>query len=267
MTGNSPAFAGSVPEFYERYMRGAFFEPYAEDMAARVTTMSGPFLELACGTGVLTRQLLAHLPKDARLTATDLNPPMLAEARRRVAEDPRLVWAQADMTAVPFPDDGFGAVICQFGFMFPPDKATIFREARRILRPGGVLLFSVWDTLAANPANPVVLQALTGLFPSDPPRFLEVPFGFQDQSLIRGLMEEAGFTEIRMELVSKECRSSSARELALGLVRGTPLVGELVARGADMGRVEAVVTKALADFGGSAPCVSPMSALVVQARG
>lgn len=266
MTGNPPAFAGSVPEFYERYMRGPFFEPYAVDMASRVASLNGPFLELACGTGVLTRQLLARLPEDASLTATDLNPPMLAEAQRRVAEDPRLAWAQADMTALPFPDRGFGTVVCQFGFMFPPDKAAIFREARRMMRPGGTLLFSVWDTLEANPANPVVLRVLSGLCPADPPRFLEAPFGFNHPPRLRALLEEAGFARIHLEVVPKECRSSSARELALGLLRGTPLAGELAARGTDLERAEALVTEALADLGGAAPCVSPMSALVVQAR-
>ncbi len=265
MTGNPPAFAGSVPEFYERYMRAPFIEPYAEDMAARVARRTGPVLELACGTGILTRRLLERLGENARLTATDLNPPMLVEAQARVPPDPRLEWRQADMTALPFPDHGFETVVCQFGFMFPPDKAATFHEARRMLKPGGVLLFSVWDTLAANPANPVVLHALTDLFPADPPRFLEVPFGFNDQSLIRGLLEEAGFMDIRMEAVPKECRSPSARELALGLLRGTPLAGELATRGADLERAEALVAEALAAFGGAAPFVSPMSALVVEA--
>lgn len=265
MTGNPPAFAGSVPEFYERYMRAPFFEPYAEDMAARVAKRTGPFLELACGTGILTRRLLERLSKDARLTATDLNPPMLAEAQRRLAEDARLEWRPADMTALPFADHAFGTVVCQFGFMFPPDKAAIVREARRMLKPGGVLLFSVWDTLEANPANPVVLRVLSELSPSEPPRFLEAPFGFQDQTLIRGLLEAAGFGEIRMELVPKECRSPTARELALGLLRGTPVAGELATRGTDLERAEALVAEALAAFGGAAPFVSPMSALVVEA--
>lgn len=263
---DNAAFAGSVPEYYERHLRTAFFEPYAEDMAARVSGLPGPFLELACGTGILTRQLLARLPGNARLTATDLNPPMLAEAQRRVAADPRVEWRQADMTALPFQDGAFGTVICQFGFMFPPDKAAIFREVCRVLRPRGALLFSVWDSLEANPANPAVLRALSRLFPAEPPKFLEVPFGFHDEALIKRLMEAAGFAAIRIERVPKECRSPSAREFAVGLVRGTPLAGELAARRADLDQVEAAVEAALAELGGAAPFVSPQQALVAQAQ-
>ncbi len=263
--GNHAAFAGSVPEYYERHLRRVFFEPYAEDMAARVQGQPGPFLELACGTGILTRRLLERLPADARLTSTDLNPPMLAEAQRQVAADPRVEWGQADMTALPFEAGRFGTVVCQFGFMFPSDKAAIFREARRMLRPGGSLLFSVWDSLEENPANPAVLRALSRLLPDDPPKFLEVPFGFHDEALIRRLMEAAGFTAIRIERVAKECRSPSAREFAVGLVRGTPLVGELAARNADLEPMEAAVEAALEEVGGASPFVCPQQALVVQA--
>lgn len=116
------AFAGDIPEFYERHLRPVFFEPYARDLAGRVDPAAGPFLELACGTGVLTRHLLARLPEDASLLATDLNPPMLAEAQKRVAPDPRLSWRQADMGALPFADAAYGTVACQFGVMFPPTR-------------------------------------------------------------------------------------------------------------------------------------------------
>lgn len=264
--GDQPAaFAGSIPEFYERHLRHAFFEPYARDLAARVDPGSGPHLELACGTGVLTRQLVSRLAPDGSLTATDLNPPMLAEAQKRVAPDPRLQWRQADMTALPFGDAAFGTIACQFGMMFPPDKAAIYREARRVLRPGGRLLFSTWASLAENPMNLPVDEALGRLFPGDAPTFLSVPFGFHDADLIRGLLEAAGFTSIRITPLAFECRSPSAADFAIGFVRGTPLANDLLARGADLDTVEAEVTKGLAAVGGEAPFACPMKALVVEA--
>ena len=263
MTEANIAFAGSIPEFYERNLRPILFEPYAVDLAMRAVAFQGPVLELACGTGILTRQLLTSLPKELHLTATDLNPPMLEEAQRRVQQDPRLQWRQADMTALPFPDGAFGAVVCQFGFMFPPDKVALFREAHRVLHAGGVLLFNVWASLDENPANRTTLRALARLFPDNPPTFLDLPFGFHDETLIHHLMQEQGFTSIHIEPRSLECRSESAKDFATGLVRGTPLANDLQSRAADFDLVERTVAEALAELGGDAPFQSPMKALVV----
>lgn len=265
MADQPAAFAGSIPEFYERHLRHAFFEPYARDLAARLDPGAGPFLELACGTGVLTRQILARLSEMGSLVATDLNPPMLAEAQKRVAADPRLSWRQADMTALPFPDAAFGTVLCQFGMMFPPDKAAIYREVRRVLRPGGRLLFSTWASLEENPMNQPVNEALRAFFPDDPPAFLTVPFGFHDPALIRGLLEKAGFKAIEITPLAFECRSESAKGFAAGFVRGTPLANDLLARGADLAEVEAAVAVGLAELGGDTPFSCPMKAIVVEA--
>ena len=266
MADQPVAFAGSIPEFYERHLRPVLFEPYARDLAARLDPAAGPFLELACGTGVLTRQLLARLDGDAILLATDLNPPMLVEAQQRVAADPRLSWRQADMAALPFEDAAFRTVACQFGVMFPPDKAAVFREMRRVLWPKGQLLFNVWASLEENPANLPVNAALGRLFPGNAPTFLQIPFGFHDIALIRGLLEAARFTAIQVSPVALECRSASARDLAAGFVRGTPLANDLLARGADFTAVEAAVAAALAEAGGEAPFSCPMKAIVFQAE-
>ena len=263
---NQPAFAGTIPEFYERHMRPVFFEPYAEDLAARVDPAAGPHLELACGTGVLTRRLLARLGKDASLVATDLNPPMLAEAQRRVDPDPRLAWRQADMAALPFEDGAFGAVACQFGLMFPPDKAAAFREIRRVLRPGGAFHFNVWASLEENPSDLPVVEVLARLFPGNPPTFLATPFGFHDEALIRSLMEAADFSDVQVAHLTLECRGATAADVARGFVRGTPLSVDLAERGADFDAVEAAITAELIPVGGAAPFSCPMKALVVEGR-
>ena len=264
MTDSHTAFGGSIPAVYERILRPVLFEPYALDLAERAEPFGGALLELACGTGVLTRRLLERAGPEDVLTATDLNPPMLEEAKLRVGEDPRLEWHQADMTALPFEDESFTAVVCQFGFMFPPDKTAIFREARRVLRPGGSLLFNVWDSLEQNPANLRVLEALEECFPGNPPDFLKVPFGFHDVDHIRSLMDAEGFESLRVESLSHDCRCPSAAELAMGLVRGTPLFNDLQARGADLTAVQQAIATHLAAFGGAAPFSCPMKAFVIQ---
>src|SRR4051794_35328232 len=152
MAESSSVFAGSIPELYDRCLGPFLFQPYAEDLARRVAELaSGPVLEIACGTGILTRQLRARLAPDVRLLATDLNQPMIDQARARLADVSGIEWQQADSTALPFESASFGAVVGQFGLMFPPDKQAALREARRVMPAGGLLAFNVWDSLAHNP--------------------------------------------------------------------------------------------------------------------
>jgi ubiquinone/menaquinone biosynthesis C-methylase UbiE len=166
------AFSESVPENYDRYLGPMFFEPYAADIASRLEVRSGiRVLEIACGTGIVTRRLRERIPADGRLVATDLSPGMLARARANLAANAAIEWKEADAMALPFADASFDAVVCQFGLMFVPDKLGALREARRVLAPGGHLLCNVWDSLAENEyANIGHTVALT-MFESYPTRF------------------------------------------------------------------------------------------------
>ena len=166
------AFVGPIPELYDRYLGPMLFEPFALDLAGRFAGFEGALLETAAGTGRVTRALAQLAGPGATITATDLNEPMLARAAQIVLA-PNIRWRQADAQALPFDDESFDAVVCQFGVMFFPDKAAGFREARRVLKPRGQFVFNVWDSLAANTITRVVVAAVASLFPDDPPRFLE----------------------------------------------------------------------------------------------
>ena len=125
--------------------------------------------------------------------ATDLNQPMLNHAMTRQAHDGRMQWRQADALALPFEDQSFDAVACQFGVMFFPDKVQGYKEARRVLKPGGHFLFNVWDRISENEFADVVTQALAAVFPHDPPRFLaRTPHGYHDVERIRAELECRG---------------------------------------------------------------------------
>jgi ubiquinone/menaquinone biosynthesis C-methylase UbiE len=145
-------FAGTIPEHYDSGLGPVIFVPYADDLCARIAerVRSGRLLEIACGTGLLTSRLDAALPRAVEVTATDLNEGMLDYARSRVPPSDRLVWQVADAAALPFSAESFDALACQFGLMFVPDKATAFREARRVLRPHGLFFFNVWSRLDEN---------------------------------------------------------------------------------------------------------------------
>jgi SAM-dependent methyltransferase len=237
------------------------FVPYARDLAARAAALRpARVLETAAGTGIVTAALAAALP-DAEIVATDLNQAMLDVAAARGL--PRTVRFQAaDALALPFDDAGFDLVVCQFGAMFFPDRVGAWREAKRVLKPGGRLLFSVWDRLALNPVSEILGDAVAALFPDDPPDFYRrVPFGYHDAGRIEADLRAAGFADIHIETVSLSSRVD-ASAAAIGLCQGSPMGTEIEARGGDLAAVADAAAAALAPYDGKE---MPMSAHVASA--
>ena len=244
MLETDKVFAGLIPENYDRHMVPLIFEPYAVDLAQRAAAFSpGAVLEIAAGTGVVTRALAPKLPPDANYTVTDLNQPMLDYAASRQGADSRIQWRQADAMALPFADAAFDLVCCQFGAMFFPDRSSAYREARRVLRPGGHFLFSVWDRIEENEFADDVTNALAEMFPDDPPRFLaRTPHGYHDTALIRHDLEIAGFSSVTIETRAEQSRALSPRLPAVAYCQGTLLRNEIEAR--DAGKLEAATDHA-----------------------
>jgi SAM-dependent methyltransferase len=262
-------FTGSIPELYDRHLGPVMFEPYAADLAQRVEAKpTGAVLEIACGTGIVTQRLRAHLDPTVPMVATDLSQPMLDYARAtKFREDSlQLEWRQADAANLPFPDASFAVVVCQFGLMFVPDKPAAFREARRVLTEGGLFAFNVWDSLANNPYARIAQETVAGFFPTDPPKFFDIPWGFYHQDVLRGLLSDQGFEHLQLEQVALEAHSVSARSLATGLVQGSPLSLAIQERGGSFEPIVEAVTEAFTRLGGAAPFRSPMQAVVVTAR-
>jgi SAM-dependent methyltransferase len=168
------------------------FSPCADDLAARLANLEhGRVLEIAAGTGVVTRALVSTLPLDVSIVATDLNQPMLDYASSQLSSE-RVTWRQADAQLLPFADGMFDAVVCQFGAMFFPDKAGAFGEAFRVLKAGGRFLLSVWDRIEANEFADVVVKAVATLFPQDPPMFrARTPHGHHNTAALEAELQTA----------------------------------------------------------------------------
>ena len=242
-------FTGSIPKFYDTHMVPLIFEPYAADLVSRLQSRTVTrVLEVAAGTGVVTRAMCAALPESVSIVATDLNQAMIDHAAavgtRRAVE-----WRQADAMKLPFADASFDAVLCQFGVMFFPDKAAAFAEARRVLRPGGAYVFNAWDRIEENEFADVVTNALATVFPSDPPRFLaRTPHGYHDVRLIARDLAAGGFrASPRIDTVAARSRAESPRIPAVAYCQGTPLRNEIETRDASrLAEATDVCTEALA---------------------
>jgi ubiquinone/menaquinone biosynthesis C-methylase UbiE len=265
-TSSSAAFVGSIPEFYDRGLGPVLFEGYAEDLAARAAAREPQrVLETAAGTGIATRRLRDALGPPAELVASDLNPPMLELARQKFRVDERLVLHHADATALPFADESFDAVVCQFGLMYYADRLRSFREAFRMLAPGGRYLFNVWDAHRYNPFGRIGHAVATRFFENNPPPFYTVPFSCHAIDPIKEMLLEAGFSDVGIDVVALERTIPDLACFARAAVYGYPLADQVRERG---GNPEALVSAVLADFRsafGEKPSRLPLQAIVFEA--
>lgn len=259
-------FAG--PSSYDRCLGPLLFEPYATHMAARLSDLrEGAILEIAAGTGIATEALDGALSPGVRIVATDLVPGMidLAASKNMSA---RVSFQQADAMALPFDDESFDAVLCQFGVMFFPDKEAAFRETLRVLKPGGRFVFAVWDDLARNDCAHIVHDAVGAQFAADPPDFLaRGPYGFSDSDALAAVLGVAGFVDVACESVACTGTCDSPEDAAVGLCHGTPLRLQIEDRDPNsLARVTTAVARALRERFGENLAQAAMRATLFTAR-
>jgi SAM-dependent methyltransferase len=267
LEGVHRTFGGSIPDYYERYLVPFYFTPFAHDLVARVQR-SAPdrILELACGTGVVTQMLVDRLSGNGRIVATDLNQAMIDMARTKSPRAGNIDWQVADACDLQFADGSFDVVVCQFGWMFFPDRALAAREAARVLRPGGRLLFNTWDSLAANVVPAEAYAGIRACFATDPPRFYDIPYGMSDPAVHERLAKNAGFADVTVERATFEGARLHAREIATGVIRGGPFITEIEQRGANADEIIEKVAERLKARFGDERFAATLSALVCSAK-
>lgn len=261
-------FDGGIPENYDKGLGPHIFVDYGADMARRAAEAAPQrVLEVAAGTGIVSRMLRDALGGDAHLTVSDLNPPMLEVARAKFADGENVSFEPADATDLPFDDAAFDLVACQFGVMFFPDKDKAYREVHRVLAPGGRYIFNVWGSLDDNPFARLAQETISAFFPKDPPTFYELPFGYHKIDPIKDSLSAAGFEDAEASVVKFDKEIPKAEVFAQGLVFGNPVFEEIRTRtNAEPKDVAAAVEAALIEAFGSDPGRMPLQAVVVSAR-
>ena len=260
-----PPHIEPIPPHYHRGVGPFLFEPFARHTAERIRARAPKsVLETACCTGIVTRRLREAMSRDAMLVASDPDERMLAVARRTVGTAASVGWSRANLCKLQFGDGDFDAVVCQFGLMFAADKLAAVREARRVLRPGGSFLITTWAPLDRNPIVGLAHRTLGAVFPEDPPQYLaRAPFGQGDPDALADLLVAGGFRDVVVDVVETAAISQSARELAVGLIQGCPLVEEIKLRGeARLPEAVAAVAEAIGRQFGEAPVKARITALV-----
>ncbi len=248
MSEKDKNFSGSIPDIYDEVLVPLIFESYAKDMAQKAASATPKtVLETAAGSGVVTRALAPLLAGNARYVVTDLNPPMLVRAQRQQPADERIEWQQADAMALPYDDETFDVVCCQFGMMFLPDKTEGYREALRVLRNDGRFIFNVWDRIEDNDFARSVTATAARFFPNDPPVFLaRTPHGLHDKEAICLNLKTAGFGHVEVSTITAQSRADSPYIPALAYCQGTPLRNELEERDASL--LDKITDAAAADI-------------------
>ncbi|MFA5883764.1 MAG: class I SAM-dependent methyltransferase [Acidimicrobiia bacterium] len=267
--GADDVLSASLFDVYDELLVPLVFQSYAEDLAGRMTGMgAGSILEIAAGTGAVTRTLADALPAEVAITATDLVPGMIERAGRVGTSRP-VTWDVADVMSLPYESESFDVVVCQFGAMFFAPQAGAFAEVRRVLRPGGRFLFSVWDRLDANEFADVVCAVAKGMFPEDPPQFLEhTPYGYHDDAAIAADLRAGGFDAApSVERMEHPSRAARAVEVATAFCAGTPMRNEIESRGPDaLATTIAAMAAALAERFGAVDLEGRTRAVFVAAH-
>jgi len=262
------SFTTDVARFYESNLVPLIFRPYAKDLAARVRAVQpSHVLEIACGTGVVTRALSKALGENSSIIATDLNQAMVEHAKEISTTYP-VEWRQADVMRLPFPDDSFDVVACQFSVMFFPDRIAAYKEIRRVLKPTGSFHFSVWNELDRNDFARAVTKALELRYPENPPLFLDrTPHGHGNTREIEADLNAAGFDVTSFTQLDEVSRAVSPEGPAIAYCQGTPLRNEILDREPD-GLLAATqdAAKALELEFGQGPIEGKISGVVVVAR-
>jgi ubiquinone/menaquinone biosynthesis C-methylase UbiE len=266
MATNPFVFDALISKTYDDLLGPFLFEPFALDLIERIGAHTpSTVLELACGTGRLTHHLLTHLPDSTEVTATDIDPGMLAIAQEKVL-GPNIYWDTVDMAELPYDADEFELVVCQFGLMFVPDKVKALSEMRRVLKPGGRLICSTWGEMTDNPVWDIFTRVIGGFMRNLPANMARVPFSMSDEKNVLSMVAQAGFADTQAASVHKTGVCATAGDAARGLLIGSPVYNAIMQNSASsLPQMQTALEEAIGAALGERPVRSPLHAWVFNA--
>lgn len=217
-------FVGSIPEVYESVLGDFIFEPFARNIVTRIThTENVKVLELAAGTGRVTQYLSELFSGTTNIIATDISVGMLEVAQQKV-KAANIVWQQVDIAEIPYTDNSFDLIVCQFGIMFLQDKIRGFSEIRRVLKPGGQFIFNVWAPLEENKIWQITNQVMMQFIGQLPALSHKVgPFSSSFVPAVQQQLQDAGFDNCTVDTIKITSSISSAADAAKGFIHGLPI--------------------------------------------
>ncbi len=229
---------GNPDELYERYLVPAKFGPWAADLVALGAPQPGErVLDVACGTGVVTRLVVPHVGAGGMVVGLDINAGRLAVARSLSSVSGIAIeWREGDVGALPFPDANFDLVTCQQGFQFFPDRLVALREMFRVLVSGGRLAFSVWRSIDHQPGALAMAKALQRHVSAEAAAFRHTPFALSEAEAIEAPMKEAGFREVAVRPTVKTVRFPSAEAFTMRYISGVAPLARMVSEVNDAAR-------------------------------
>ena len=211
----------SATEIYDEFFVPALFAEWADRVLMAAAIVPGErVLDVACGTGALTRAVAARLGSSGSVIGLDVNDGMLAVARRKA---PGLDWRQGRAEALPFEGESFDAVVSQFGLMFFEDRRAALREMVRVLRRGGRLAVAVWDALDRAPGYAALTGLLRRLFGDRAADALRAPFALGDPSALRSLFETADISSTALTTHKGTARFPSIKAWMYTEIKGWAL--------------------------------------------
>ena len=212
---------------YEALFVPALFGQWAPKVADAARIQPGQrALDVACGTGILARELTSRTGPSGRVAGIDPSPGMVAVAKHLA---PAVEWREGVAESLPFPDQSFDAVVSQFGLMFFTDRRQALREMLRVLAPGGHLAVAVWDSLDNIPAFArlvALLEQTAGRRAADA---LRAPFALGDRRELDTLVTEAGVAPAEITTHHGAARFPDIRTMVEAELRGwLPVMGVIL---------------------------------------
>ena len=213
--------SGSAAEIYDAFFVPALFGPWARPLCLAAGLGPGQaVLDVACGSGSTTRVAAGEVHPGGNVTGLDRNDGMLAVARARA---PDIAWQQGLAEALPFEEDAFDVVVCQFGLMFFDDREVALREMQRVVRPGGRIAVSVWDKADNSPGYAAMIDLIDRLFGKEAANALRAPFNLGEPESLHDVLEAAGMQDAVIETQDGVARFPSIDEWVRLDVRGWTL--------------------------------------------